>query len=178
MRWRPLWIALVGAAAAAGGCEDDDGSPFEPGLDPEVVAGVYDITRMTFDPNGSVPEVDIAERLDPAVRPQLVVALDRTFQLAYIDPTTKKIITVDGSYATLVDGLRLDFPSPEAARHVLLPQRLDLVYAGTTETLSFEGEVNADLSRLVELVPEFEQEQFPDPVRGELDLEFTRRELE
>ncbi|HEX6939272.1 MAG TPA: hypothetical protein VF158_07655 [Longimicrobiales bacterium] len=174
MRRRPLWMVLVGAAAVAGGCSDE-GSPLEPTLEPDVVAGVYDITRMTFDPDGSIPEVDIAQRLDPTVRPQLVVALDLTFQLAYIDPATKKIITVDGEYETLVDGIRLKFPSRDASQQILLPPELDLVYAAEAATLAFQGGVDADLARLVALAPEYAEEQFPDPVRGELDIEFTRR---
>src|SRR5690606_345552 len=144
-------------------------------LDPAAVAGVYDITHMTFDPDGSVPEVDIAQRLDPTIRPQLVVALDLTFQLAYIDPATKKITTIDGEYETLLDGLRLKFPSRQASQQILLPQRLDLTYFEVSGTLAFDGAVDADLDRLVELASEYAEEQFPNPVRGRLEIEFTRR---
>lgn len=178
MRWRQLRIGILAAAVVLGGCGDDDGTTFEPRLDPEAVAGVYDITRMTFDPDGSVPQVDIAERLDPTIRPQLVVALDLTFQLAYIDPATKKITTIDGTYETLLDGVRLLFPSRQESQRILLPQRLDLLFSETTGTLSFAGSVDADLPRLVALAPEYAQEQFPDPVRGRLEIEFTRRTAE
>lgn len=175
MRWRPLGLVLVGAAAVAGGCGEGGGSQLGPTLEPEAVTGVYDITRLTFDPDGSVAGADIAARLDAAEPPRLFVALDLTFQLAYVDPATNKFVDVDGTYETLIDGIRLSFPSREAAQAILLPQQIDLTFDEASGTLSFDGGVDADLSRLVELVPEYAEEQFPDPVRGALEVEFTRR---
>lgn len=173
MRW-PAALALIGALAAAA-CGKDK-SPTEPGIDRDLVVGVYEITTLTFDPVGSLPEKDIAERLDPTVRPQFVVARDRSFQIAFIDPVTNRIETVEGEYTTLRGGIRLDFDSEQDARFLLLPRRLDLDFSQEVGTLSFSGEINVPLQRLRELVPEFSDEQLPNPVRGALAVVFTRRD--
>ena len=174
MRW-PAALALIGALVFTAGC-GDDGNPTEPGIDRDLVVGVYDITTLTFDPNGSLPQKDIAERLDPTIRPQFVVARDRSFQIAFIDPVSKRIETVEGEYTTLRGGIRLEFDSEQGARLLLLPRRLDLDFSEETGTLSFSGEINVPLDRLRELVPEFRDEQLPNQVRGALAVVFTRRD--
>lgn len=173
MSWRPLQIALVGAAVVFGGCSDER-SPFAPRLDPENVVGVYHIVHFSFDPDGSIPGVDIAERLDPAIPPQLVVALDLTFQFAFRDPATKRFETINGNYETLVEGVRFNFQSRQDSEKLLMPQRLDLTYSEEAGKLSFDGSVTVALDRLVEFVPEYGEEQFPNPVRGRLKIEFRR----
>lgn len=173
MRW-PTALALLGALVVTAAC-GGDGSPTEPGIDRDLVVGVYDITTLTFDPNGSLPQKDIAERLDPTIRPQFVVARDRTFQIAFIDPVSKRIETVEGEYSTLRGGIRLEFDSEQGAR-LLLPRRLDLDFSEETATLSFSGEISVPLDRLRELVPEFQDEQLPNQVRGALAVVFTRRD--
>lgn len=175
MRWRSLAV-LTTAFLAAAACGDDDDGLLEPRLEREAVAGVYDISTLTFDPLGSLPVKDIATKLDPSIRPRLVVALDGTFQFAFIDPSTRRFVTVDGSYETLSDGILLSFGSTTDSQRLLLPQRLELTYTEAAGTLSFAGESDAFLARLIELVPEFEDEQLRDPVRGELRVTFTRRE--
>lgn len=174
MRWRTAF-ALLFTLVVATACSDDDG-PFEPGIDRDLVVGIYDITTLTFDPNGSLPEEDIAERLDPAIRPQLVIARDRSFQIAFIDPVTSRIETVEGEYSTLRDGIRMEFDSDEGARLLILPRRLELDFHEELGTLSFAGAVDVPLNRLRELVPEYQGEQLPNQVRGALEVVFTRRE--
>ena len=176
MRWRSLPLALLGAAVALGGCDDE--SPLDVGLGPDDVAGVYDITEMSFDPDGSVPGVDILERIDDGdITPRLTIyrGNDR-FQIAYNTPEDPPGIgIIEGEYEVIADGVRLTFDSELDANKLILPVRLDLAYFGLDGVLSFDGSVNVNLDSLVELVPEYEEEQFPDPVRGRLVIKFTRR---
>lgn len=174
MRWRIIPALMLTAVIATTGCSDDK-DPFEPGQDVEHVAGVYDIRTLTFDPNGSLEEKDIAARLDPNIPPQLVIGLDRTFQIAFIDPVTRRIDTVEGTLQVLTGGVRLNFATLDGAQRILLPRRLDLELDQEAGTLSFTGDVDVSLARLIELVPEFEEEQLRDPVRGTLTVKFTRR---
>lgn len=176
MRLRLLPLALAGAAVVLGGCDDD--SPLDVGLSPDDVAGVYDITEMSFDPDGSVPGVDILERIDEGdITPRLTIyRTNDEFQLAYNTPEDPPGIgIIEGRYEIIADGVRLRFFSEQQARKLILPANLDLAYFGLDGVLSFEGSVNVDLNALVDLVPEYGEEQFPDPVRGRLVIKFTRR---
>lgn len=179
MRRRTLAAMLAGVVAFGCGDDAEDKTPFEPGLDRAEVAGVYDIGRLTFDPDGTLlSEIDVAGRLDPAITPYFLVALDGTVQLVFIDPVSKKLEVSEGVYETLTDGIRVKFESAEdakAAEKVLLPQRFDLAYTAINETLSFRGRSRITLARLIELKPEWKGEQLGDPVSGQLDVVFEKR---
>ncbi|HEX7051403.1 MAG TPA: hypothetical protein VF188_14445 [Longimicrobiales bacterium] len=166
---------IAAAAIVLAGCDDDD-EPFAPGLDVDAVVGFYDPATLTFDPLGSLPVVHIAERLDPGVPPQLNLARDGTFQIVFRYLSTGRFEVIDGEFTTLPDGVRLEFGSEADAQRLLLPQRVELAFNASTGSLSFVGEVDVPLDRLLELAPEFEDEQLRDPVRGELTMIFTRQE--
>ncbi len=175
---RRAWSLALATLVVVGGCDDEDKTPFEPGLDRRVVVGVYEITRLTFDPHGSLPEIDVVDLLDPAIQPRFVVAADGTVQIAFIEPATGKFIAPEGTYETLTDGIRVEFEKDEAAKQVqgvLLPRKVDLVYMDTNETLSYAGDSDVALARLVDLVPAWKNEQLRDPVRGRLEIVFRRR---
>lgn len=174
MRWRTIPALVLSALLAVTGC-GDDGDPMEPGISLELVTGVYDITRLTFDPSGSLGEKDIAGRLGRAISPQLVIGRDGRFQIAYTDPATLLIDPVHGRVQPLTGGVRLEFDSTQEAQKILLPRRLDLELDQAAGTLSFTGEVDVALTRLIAFVPEFAEEQLRDPVRGTLSVQFTRR---
>jgi hypothetical protein len=140
---------------------------------PEV-AGSYLVTSLTFDPQGSLPAVDILTRLEGAV-PRLVLAPAGEAQLVFEDPLTGLITTTNGAYSTPESGVRIDFGPNTAFRTVLLSRRM--TFAVTVEgTLEFDAPApdGVDRARLIDLVPEFADEQLLDPVPGQLTVVFTR----
>jgi len=145
-----------------------------PVIDRADVAGVYNLTTLTFDPQGSLPARDVLALLEQADRPQLVLGrTDNTFQLAFRDPTSGLIEPLTGTYDLLARGVRLNFPAPSDGQRLLLPQRVDLMFAAESITLTFEGTLSVPLPRLRELVPAFREEPLSNPVPGRLALLFT-----
>ncbi len=157
-------------------CGDDDG-PTDPGLDPELVAGIYSPTILSFDPNGQLlQEVNLLTAVSEEVQSFLLVQPNRAFSLLFILQATNEPILANGVYETLADGIRLHFDDPTKARRLLLPAQLDLTFDQLAGTLAFAGEIDAPLSRILELVPEWTDEQLADPLRGLLTVEFTSLE--
>lgn len=171
MRRRMIQAALAVILPGLAACGGDD--PTEPGLDPELVAGIYTPTTLSFDPQGSLPEVNLLDGIGQEIVPFLSIATNRSFQFLFIDNQTKEVVVAGGTYETLADGIRLRFQSASDARRLLLPTELDLTFAELAGTLSFSGEVAAPRSRLFELVPDWAQEPLADPVPGTLAVEFT-----
>ena len=100
MRRRTMAAMLAGVVAFGCGDDAEDKTPFEPGLDRAEVAGVYDIGRLTFDPDGTLlSEIDVAGRLDPAITPYFLVALDGT------DSTD---VTINGNSGIFVRGFGIN----------------------------------------------------------------------
>jgi hypothetical protein len=167
-----LALALMVGAAACGG--DDDITDLNL-LDPELVVGTYDPTTLTFDVAGQTfGEYDLLAGLQTdEVPPLLVISNDGVAQLVFLDPATGRFEIGEGSYTMLEDGVRIAFASAGAPGRLLLPQTLDLVY--DSGQLSFTGEIQAPLDRLVSLVPELDGEPLSDPVGGVLSVVFTPR---
>ena len=161
-------LAIALAALILGGCGDASGPSRT------EVAGTYLLTTLTFDPQGVLPAVDILARLDGAV-PRLVLAPAGEAQLVFEDPGTGLITTTNGTYSTPQEGVRVDFGSNSAFRSVLLSRRMTFEES-TAGTLVFDAAApdGVDRARLIELVPEFAEEQLLDPVPGQLTLVFTR----
>jgi hypothetical protein len=138
------------------------------------VAGTYLLTALAFDPQGSLPEVDILPRVTGAV-PRLVLAPGGQAQLVFEHPTTGLITVANGTYTTPASGVRVDFGTDLGYRSVLL-SRLMTFDSGTGNTLTFAGPSPEGVSRqrLLELVPEYAGEQLLDPVPGQLTVRFTR----
>lgn len=170
-------IALSLFALVACGGDDDPAAPDT--LPRETVAGIYTLTELSFDPQGSLEEKDLLPRLDPGFLPELVVArTSNTFQLAFRNPTSGTIQTVDGLLTLLESGVRLDFPVADTiASKLLFPGRMTFVYEEEPEPqLVFDQGVSVPLARLRELVPEFADEPLASPVPGRLQVTFTLRE--
>jgi hypothetical protein len=145
-----------------------------PAQDRALVAGVYHLSALSFDPQGSLPKTDIIGRLAPADRPELVLSrTEDTFQAITRDPSSGKFVEVVGTYTVLDGQVRLSFKRAEDAQRFFLPQQVDLVFDKTAMTFSYHANTAVSLVRLRELVPEFRTEQLPDPVLGELVLVFT-----
>lgn len=162
-------MATVAAAALLWGCGGDPSGPSRQDL-----AGTYSLTQLRFDPQGSLPEVDLLARLD-VTDVQLVLAPDGQAQLRYTTGTGL-VATVGATYSTPVTGARIIFDAGPGLRTVLLSERMTFDYAEGTGTLSFDGEApdGVDRQRLLELVPEWSDEQLPSMVLGRLIVTFTR----
>jgi len=173
MMRRGILLAALVLCGVVLGCGGSDATG--PSGDRSKVAGVYTLATLTFDPHGSLPKVDIMERLAPADRPELVLSrTDYTFQAVTRDPGSGRFEAVEGQYTLFgSDGLRLRFKRQDDAQKLLLPQRAEFVFDETSMTLTYHANTAVSLSRLRNLVPEFRNEQLPDPVQGELVLVFT-----
>lgn len=140
------------------------------------LAGTYHLTTLTFDPQGVLPEVDVLPRLGGADVPRLVLAPAGEAQLIFEDPATGLIRTADGVYSTPEVGARIDFGMGTTYQAVLLSRLMTFVWSEADQTLTFSGSSPDGVSRerLIQLVPEWANEQLLDPVPGELEVVFTR----
>jgi hypothetical protein len=167
---RVLPFVLIAAFAA---CGDDD--PTEPNLDRDDVAGLYAITNMSFDPQGSLPAVDIDSRFGTQFPGQMNVLTTGNVQVIAQNAANEQVVTVNGTYATTPTGIDVTFGENSGYRDLLLSRRMEFTFNATAGTLSFSGDVT-DISRarLIALVPELEDEQLLDPTPGQLTLTLTR----
>lgn len=166
--FRVLPLAIAAALFAA--CDDD---PSGPNIDRTLVVGTYTLQTLTFDPQGSLAAVDLGARI--GVVPELNLSSSGGAQVAYRDPVTNLVRTIDGTFRTTETGVRIDFDA-EAAASLLMPERLELEYDGAAGTLSFSGQPGDGVSRtrLLLFVPEWAEEQLLDPVPGVLTVVFVR----
>lgn len=157
--------------ALAGACGDD--GPSGPTLDINLVAGTYNLTVLTFDPQGILPQNDIRATLGTA--PQLILNTSGAAQIVYQDPATNLFTTIAATYRTTADGIRLDFASNSPYASLLLSRRMDFTFSSSPKTLTFEGEAPDGVSRarLIQLVPQLANEQLLDPVPGVLRVIFA-----
>jgi hypothetical protein len=160
-------IALLTAATIAA-CGGDPAGPSRP-----QVAGTYVLTELSFDPQGVLPEVELLSRLAAADVPRLILAPDGQAQLVFRDPATGLITTANGRFATPTGGIRVDFLTDTSHRTVLLSRRM--TFDEEDGRISFDGTSPDGVSRarLLQLVPEWAQEQLLDPVPGRLTVAFT-----
>ena len=159
------------AAALLGGCGDDS-DPAAPDLD---VRGNYAMAELTFDPQGSLPGVDLRARISRNV-PRLVLATDGRAQLVFEDPATGLVTTANASY-TIAEPNRVSVSFDEAStmyRGSFLSRRMTFTYDPSQRTLVFAGASpdGVDRQRLLAAVPEWAQEQLFDPVPGTLQVIF------
>lgn len=169
------WIAVLVLAVGLAGCGDGDGSgPDLPDLTRGDVAGQYEMTSLTFDPQGSLDQVDLLERLDPQNLPELVVASNKdSLQLIYREPGGL-FRAVAGSYVLGDDGITVTLSNSTEPAELLLPRILAYDFDASAETLSFSGAVSADTTRLFALVPEWSGEPVTNPLPGTLGVTWTR----
>lgn len=166
-------LCLLILLLALGGC-DSRSSPTEPGLDVELVAGLYTMTELSFNPRGSLPPVDILAVLDEV--PTLNLTPGGQAQIILRDPVTSLITPINGTHRTTARGVRIEFPNASEFRQLLLSPTLSLTLDAEAGTLSFAGTPQGGVSRerLIALVPSLAEEQLLDPTPGVLSLEFTR----
>ena len=161
-------LLLIGAAA----CDDD---PSEPNIPRDDVVGTYAITSITFDPQGSLPPVDIHTRFGTTIPASVIVSSNGTLQFIVQDAATQQLITVNGTYRTTSTGIDVTFPASSQFQQILLSERMAFMFNEAASTLTFSGEVD-DISRarLIALVPELADEQLLDPTPGTLSVTLTR----
>lgn len=159
-------LALLLVTALPIACDDDDG-PVAPNLD---VRGNYALAELSFDPQGSLPAVDLLARIQTTV-PRLVLATNRRAQLVYEDLSTGLVTTADASYEITIAGdVRVTFEQGSLYRGSFLSRVMTFTFTEQPRTLTFNGTSpdGIDLDRLLRLVPEWREEQLFDPVPGTL----------
>ncbi|MBW3553619.1 MAG: hypothetical protein KY466_08915 [Gemmatimonadetes bacterium] len=164
---------LMPLALGVAACDDD--GPTGPSLTLDAVAGIYDPTELTFDPQGSPPPGDVLSQIQ-ATQPQLVISATGGFQIAFLDPVTGFIRTPGGLAERTEDGVRLVFSNQTDADLLLLPRTLLLTFDEDTGTLTFGGALSVPRARLLSLFPDlYGGEAFQDPTPGTLIVTFERR---
>lgn len=162
-----LFIPLVLA------CGDDSDPAGVPDLD---VRGNYQLTELSFDPQGTLANVDLRARITGTI-PRLVLANTGRAQLVYEDQTTGLVTTVDATYEVTGTGdVRLTFPTSTSLQSGIFHSRvMTFSYDEEPQTLSFEGSSPDGVNRqqLLALVPEWSQEQLFDPVPGSLRIVYS-----
>jgi hypothetical protein len=153
-------------------CGDD---PAGPVLDTALVTGSWGLTTLTFDPQGSLAEIDALAAL--GTQPQLILSATGTVQIVYQDPTTNLFTTIAGSFRTTSNGARITFDNNAPFATLLLSRRMDFVLDTTAaRRLVFEGAApdGVNRARLIELEPDLADEQLLNPVPGALEVVFSR----
>ncbi|HUH11774.1 MAG TPA: hypothetical protein VMK65_01635 [Longimicrobiales bacterium] len=167
----PLAVALF----ALVGCDGDSGTTPDT-LTRAEVAGLYTVTELTFDPQGSLEVQDLLPRLDAGLLPQLVLSrTTASAQLSFRDPDTGLLDNVAATYTLLQNGVRVAFPATDTvASKLLFPLAMTFTLAeGEADpTLHFDQNVSVSLARLRALVPELQDEPLSDPVPGQLRVTF------
>jgi hypothetical protein len=166
-------LAMAGLTVIA--CDDDDG-PTEPRLDRADVAGVYTLTTFTFDPQGSLPAVDIKAGLGTTIPSQMIVTADGRLQFLVQDAQSGLTITASGDYETTSSGIRIEFDDNGRYEDLLMSQRMELEFSETAGTLSFSGAApdGVPRARLLAFAPQLQDEQLLDPTPGTMELTLTR----
>lgn len=140
------------------------------------VRGTYDLTILKFDPQGILPEVDLRPRITGTI-PRLNVAANGQAQLVFVDPETNLITLSNASYTVNNAGttVRVDFGTANTAySKTFLSRTMTFNYSATAHTLTFTGASPEGVmrTRLLQLVPEWSNEQLLDPVPGSLTVVF------
>jgi hypothetical protein len=159
-------VPLLLLAAVLLGCEGDD--PSAPEID---VRGNYTLTELTFDPQGSLPQIDLRTRISGSL-PRLVLVTAGRAQLVFEEPTTGLVTTANANYAiTSAGGVRVDFEEAGSLyRGTFLSRNMTFAYDSIQRSLTFSGTSpdGVDRARLIALAPELQGEQLFDPVPGTL----------
>lgn len=155
------------------GCSDS----VAPNIPREDIAGSYELAGLSFDPQGILPEVDLAARIAGLGRPPASLVLTTTgqLQLLFQDPGTALIRLVEGTYRTTPDGAILEFGGNVNYRALILSARMTFTLQ-EDGALLFDGLAPDGARRqpLLTLVPEWEDEPTIDPMPGALRVVFHR----
>lgn len=166
-------LAVLAAATLLAACDDNGTNP--PDLN---VRGTYLLTELSFDPQGSLPAVDLLARLQTATIPRLVIGTSGRAQLVFENPSSGLITIAPASYdITSAGDVRIDFGSGSNTlyRTVMLSEEMTFAFDSTAHTLRFSAESPDGIDResLLDLVPEWVGEQLFDPVPGLLIVNFA-----
>lgn len=166
-------LALAAGLAFTVGCGGDKSSVT--GLDMEDLAGTYSLIRLSFDPQGALPETDILAALGTS--PDLIVTTNYQAQIIYQDPISGLFTTISATTKTTKTGLRLSFAGNSAYADLLLSRTMELTFSEAAGTLSFDDESPDGVrrQRLTRLIQVWEGEQLFDPVPGRLRVTFLRK---
>ncbi len=174
-RVRPIFavLGLSAVFSVTAGC-GDDGSGVT-GLDIADLVGTYSLTKLSFDPQGSLPEADVLAALGTV--PELIVTANNQAQIVYRDPISGLFKTVSASTKARTTTLRLSFGGSSGYSDLLLPRTLELSFSEASGVLSFDDESpdGARREQLVRLIPAWETEQLLDPAPGRLRVTFQRK---
>lgn len=142
----------------------------------EAVVGTYSLTTLRFDPQGTLPDQDIRATLGTTANTQLILTSDRNAQVVYRDPITQLFVTIQGTFRTTGDGVRIEWASNAQYRQLLLSRTMTYTFNGVAGTLTFDADApdGVQRARLQALVPAFQGEQLLDPTPGRLQVTFTR----
>lgn len=140
------------------------------------VRGTYDLTGLKFDPQGVLPEVDLRTRLTGTI-PKLNLAASGQAQLVFVDPETGLITLSNATYSVNNAGnsIHVDFGTANTAyTKTFLSRSMTFSYDATLHTLTFAGPSpdGVTRTRLLQLAPEWNNEQLLDPVPGTLTVVF------
>ena len=164
-------LFTLAALAFTAGCGDSD--PIQV-IDVDV-RGSYDLTTLKFDPQGVLPEVDLKSRVTGTI-PRLTLAANGQAQLVFQDPETGLVTVSNATYdVTNAGDVRLDFGSTSTLySKILLSRNMTFDYTSETRTLTFAAASPSGVTRarLLQLVPEWQNEQLLDPVPGTLTVTF------
>jgi hypothetical protein len=171
---KSVWLAVAVVAIAAG-CDDTDDPTQVIDID---ARGTYELTELTFDPQGVLPKVDLRSRITGTI-PKLTLATNGQAQLVFEDPETGLITVSDATYdVTNAGAIRLDFGSSNSLYdRTFLSREMTFDYTSDPASLTFSAASPEGVSRerLLQLVPEWEDEQLLDPVPGTLTVVFREQ---
>lgn len=176
--------AAILAAVGLGACDDDGAGPGL-GLQPEDVAGVYDVCQLVFDPAGSVlPSVNIRQKAFefPGDLQDPKIGLDpnsqQTLELTYVPRGQVNDRELRGTYTIRGEStVELRFNAtgvdPES---LLIPEnrRLDFEYQESPLRLTMAASSQYDVTREAYVAITGEDPQnLPDAIAGVLVADFS-----
>ncbi len=166
--------AVFAAALAIGLAACSGDTVTEPTMNASAVTGSFMLRSLAFDPQGVLPEIDVAARL--GATPELILVGGGSAQIVFRDPATGLFSTLAGTYRMTPTGVQIDFDGRARVEDLLLPRRLVLTFGGFPAQLFFDGESPGGVSRerLRVLVPEWNNEQLLSPTPGRLRVMFGR----
>ncbi len=162
-------VLLMGGVAACG----DDGPTGPQAITLDEVQGLYELERLSFDPQGAVDSVNVLAAMEAeGTTPTLNIDRQGGFQIFFRDPATGSTVQLAGTVTTTAEVVVLEFPTAQQASQFVLPQILELTWMSGEERLTFTGNAQISRVRLIELFPALGDEQLFDPTPGELRVTF------
>lgn len=171
MKHAMIVMTTLVMAPVVAGCGDDRSPILEP-IDKDV-SGMYTLAELRFDPQGSLPEVDLLARMEGTL-PTLVLVSGGRAQLVFRHPDTGLVSVADAQYVIGADErVRFAF-NDQSTLHgrTLLSNDMRFNFIEQPRTLVFDSIApgGIDRARLLQLVPEWQDEQLFDPVPGRLTV--------